>query len=349
MNIVHKLSKLGEPRGTMKRLVRIGEGATAEVYLSLFTRGYKRTVFVVKEIFIEDDRVLCRGDKDLRGTPHKDLEFGGTKEVHYTLQSHSKDGAVQVCRASSWKVECVVSHALRFVNNHLPSPVFNIIHDAWTTRRKRYTVMPFAGTTLCDLALPPKKFQSVVLQVLVALAWAQYTSHFKHHDLHSENVFVSDRTVPNVWPLPDGACIRLPDATVSARIADYGQSSITFHKTRFTRIDVHELDLNSLKWGAWNSILEGNEGYDMAVFLYSLEDDCMDNETDNLQFVHFLQQVAKSIRPYKMSKYGRPYGKIGVTIVDVLSHPRVQAFFDHASTHPCPVNGVCSLADASTV
>jgi serine/threonine protein kinase len=320
----------------MKRLLRIGEGATANVYLCLFTLGFRRALSVVKEIHIEDDMVLCENTGNVRGMPHSEVVFGGKNEIHWSLQSHTKDDATQICRASSWKTECVVSHALMFVNRYLPSPVFTIIREAWTTEKKRYVCMPFAGTTLGYLSLPPKMFQSIILQVMVGLAWAQHRAHFKHHDLHSDNVFVTSKRVPKMWPLPNGRIVMLPDTTVSASIADYGQSSVTFKSTRFTRIDVHDLDL-SRKWGSWNSILQGNEGYDMAVLLKSLEEDCDDSEVENLEFLQRVESAMKDLCPYTMSKFGRPYSKIGVTIVDTLQHPLLRPFLQDAAVDSCDI------------
>jgi hypothetical protein len=182
--------------------------------------------------------------------------------------------------------------------------------------------MPYAGDVIADLILPLNSMISIVIQVLVALCWAQKICHFKHHDLHSENVFVKFCKVQEEWPLPDGSSIRVPDTGVQAVIADYGQSAITRENKRFSRADTEDLKVDNGKWGAWNSILQGNEGYDMAVFLHNLQADC--EEPANRIFLDSLEAAAKSLKFYRMSSYGRPYGKVGVTMLNLLHHPIFQ-------------------------
>jgi hypothetical protein len=303
------------PPGKMKLLKKLGKGVTASAYLCRFTKKYNRLTQVVKITALEDDIIYCQ---DGRGLDHRDL-VDGNEELIWTTQPHFKDGAELMIRTCSWRLERIVGRELQCVNARLPCPIFLPIYQGWTYKLKRYVTMPFAGEVIADLILPLSSLISIVIQVLVGLCWAQKICQFKHHDLHSENVFVQFRKVPKVWPLPDGSSINLPDTGVQAVIADYGQSAITKDAKRFSKADTNDLKVDDGKWGTWNSILQGNEGYDMAVFLNNLQADCQ--EPANRIFLDALEAAAKSIKFYRMSSYGRPYGKVGVNMLKLLNHP----------------------------
>ena len=177
--------------------------------------------------------------------------------------------------------------------------------------------MPFAGKELSDWELSSSRLQSVVVQVMIALYWAQHLHHFKHHDLHSSNVFFHDEQVPEVWTLPDGRRVRLPDTSIRAVIADFGHASFTDNGYRFTRMDVKDLDVGPA-WGRWNSRLEGNEGYDLAVLVDTLLAE-VDAKPSRL-FLTSLMRAMTSIHPFHMTAKHRPVTNVRVTMFDLFNH-----------------------------
>jgi len=305
-------------RPKYKRLKFLGSGTTAKAYVGRI----QRKILVVKEVDIDTDIVFCDTD-NARGVENKSICLHGFYEAYWTWQKYSKDGAHTLCRASSWRVESVCASVLSSTNTYLPSDVFLPLTQSWTTKQKRFIAMPFAGRELGDWELTTPRLKSVLLQVMVALYWAQHLHHFKHHDLHSSNVFFHNEDVPELWSLPDGRKVRLPDTSIRAVIADFGHASITDDGYRFTRMDVKDLDVGP-GWGRWNSRLEGNEGYDLAVLLQSLL-----SEVEDLSSQKFLWQLLyamKSVHPFRMTKLGRPSENVRVKMHDLFSHKELAHF-----------------------
>ena len=306
-------------RPKYKRLKYLGSGTTARAYVGRI----HRQILVVKEIPMDTDIVFCDTEQS-RGLEHKHIILHGFYEAYWTWQKYSKDGAHTLCRASSWRIETICASLLMSVNKHLPCDVFLGLTHSWTTRYKRYIAMPFAGKELGEYELSTSRLQSVVLQVMIALYWAQDVHQFKHHDLHSSNVFFHNETVPETWALPDGRLIRLPDTSIRAVIADFGHASLTDDGYRFTRMDVKDLDVGP-GWGRWNSLLEGNEGYDLAVLVHSLLGEV--SSSNSQVFLWSLANAMKSIHPFHMTGKNRPSGNVRVTMFDLFSHEMFHEMF----------------------
>ena len=299
-------------RPKYKRLKYLGSGTTARAFLG---RIQKR-ICVVKEISIDTDIDFCDTEQS-RGIEHKDILLHGFYEAYWTWQKYSRDGAHTLCRASSWRIESICASVLMSVNKRLPCDVFLGLRHTWTTRYKRYIAMPFAGKELGEWELSTSRLQSVVVQVMIALYWAQDLHQFKHHDLHSSNVFFHNEPVPEIWALPDGRLIRLPDTSIRAVVADYGHASLTDDGYRFTRMDVKDLDVGP-GWGRWNSRLEGNEGYDLAVLVHALLSEV--SVSTSQVFLWTLANAMKSIHPFRMTGKNRPAANVRVTMFDLFSH-----------------------------
>lgn len=91
------------------------------------------------------------------------------------------------------------------------------------------------------------------------------------------------------------------------KIADFGFSSATNPKTfrRHCRADFDMLE-NGKKWGEFNEVLHGNEGYDMLYFLSILKEDVRNKEA-----YLWIKSIIKKIfdlqgHKIKISTYGRP-------------------------------------------
>ena len=120
------------------------------------------------------------------------------------------------------------------------------------------------------------------VQMLHTLDVLQRTLQFKHHDLHSDNLFVedirgSDKVYNGVklsdvthfrYHLDDGTCLTIPSCGYMIKFGDFGFASATdpTSGTRFHRIDIDMFNDKVRTWGSWSQQLEGEHGYDMQVF-----------------------------------------------------------------------------------
>jgi serine/threonine protein kinase len=239
------------------------------------------------------------------------------------------DGATTVSMAEEFINEVEVGKVVRdVVNQVLPSPTFCRVFETWKTTVYGNIAMEDAGVSLEDVIYKMKlnQFKSIILQILISLCWAQKVSYFKHHDLHSGNAFMKRRNVKKTWELPSGSSITLPDTNYQAIIADFGLSSITDPrtKTRHCRLDYGILDTEERGWGIWEDGLEGNEGYDIAVLLHSLIDDCdrYDGyiDPDIEEWVQNLMKLLRSQCPQMRisKKQGRPLCNIPLNVEEYI-------------------------------
>jgi len=234
--------------------------------------------------------------------------------VTTTSQPWCKDSATTLQLGDEFFTEAKVGSIIRTVNDDLPRPVFCTHRAFWRTHFCGYIAMDFAGKSLEEvmpsLLLP--QLQSIVYQVLIALQWAQHRVQFKHHDLHTGNVFVKFSKVPFDWVTCSEDIVTLPCNSVQAVIADFGFSSASFKNVRYGRMDFSLLDLDGKAWGKWNNDLQDNAGYDAAVFLRSALDECSGQKR---VWIKSLLDMLHSKNPgMKMSKYGRPLTNVLNTI-----------------------------------
>jgi len=118
---------------------------------------------------------------------------------------------------------------------------------------------------------------NIVFQALFALAFMQGACKLKHHDLHTNNVFVKEITADTEFrgsALKDAAWFHyhlngqdffLPNCGFLAKIGDFGMASLDVHGKRIGRADITLFNDNPKKWGAWSTELDGNEGYDTQL------------------------------------------------------------------------------------
>jgi hypothetical protein len=118
---------------------------------------------------------------------------------------------------------------------------------------------------------------SIVFQALFALAFMQDACKLKHHDLHTNNVFIKEITADTTFrgdALKDAAWFHyhlhgrdffVPNCGLLAKIGDFGMASLDVHGKRLGRTDIALFNDNPKKWGAWSTELDGNEGYDTQL------------------------------------------------------------------------------------
>jgi hypothetical protein len=156
-------------------------------------------------------------------------------------------------------------------------------------------------TVVNDLTLEDMK--SVMLQVLASICIAQDRIQLKHHDLHLFNVLVHANDTPQQqWSVQTKyGLLHIPIAGMHASIIDYGLSSATDPESgkRLVRLDEDLLtkpkkDEPSDDWGVWGPKLEGDTGYDVAMFVESFVEELFRDRPLNipkLQVVSSLQEL----------------------------------------------------------
>lgn len=221
--------------------------------------------------------------------------------VAWTVARHDRDGATALWRSGAFATEAAVAACLQgHVEPHLPAPIFCRHRDAWLTRKYAFIAMDWAGQPLEDLlpSLTLPDVQALVLQVLIALAWAQDKVHFKHHDLHTGNVFARPIGVPRTWRAPWGSAYTLPATRWRAVVADFGLSAATDpdSKVRFSRADYCLMDVDEDEWGDWTNALYEYEAYDVVVFLMSMLD-CEDVSGSVRTWLKRLKSAVRELDP----------------------------------------------------
>ena len=243
--------------------------------------------------------------------------------------SQQQAGAARVqVHGNNFLTEAAVGHLLRQHVIPHAGRAFCRVEVAWRTCAYGNIAMEHAGTgmdeLLGEITLP--QMQSALLQVLVGLAWAQHLVEFKHHDLHSGNVFLSRRRVLRELRLPGAERVVLPHVGVQATVADYGLSAATdpCSGMRYVRADYHTLRVDGASWGPWTGDLRGHEGYDVVVLLANLEYECRRRgaRRDVCAWVTRALRAVRSLQPSLRISYahGRPIGETSVSPAALLRH-----------------------------
>lgn len=329
----------------MVLLNRVGRGNNASVWRARFPK--RRKVGIVKRISLRRTAVYARFAWRAAGLASPLHRVSGEDEAFvrgiagscYDLEASEEtcvvpldcvyaptkaDGAQKLLRGNEYCTEVAVGVCLtRRVNAALPAPTFCRIQAAWRSAAFGNILMEHAGKSLesCLDSLTLAQLQSVVLQVLVALAWAQKRAHFKHHDLHPGNVFIKRSEVPAAWHTPSGTCVHLPDTSLRAVIADFGLSAATDSRSaiRHCRADYALMSTEGRAWGAWTERLEGDEGYDIMVLISALREDA--TVPAQSAWVRSLEKAARELAPaLRMSNRGRPLTRVGFAPEQLLRH-----------------------------
>jgi hypothetical protein len=218
------------------------------------------------------------------------------------------------------------------LTKHLKIPHIVKTRDAWISEATGFILQDYGGTSLyksmVDLSL--EEFQSIVLQTIVTLSIAQDVLCFKHHDVHLENIFLSNlkNTDTTLSGTPLGAskywCYNLKDSkgnpfSISikhcnklAKLGDFGLSSITDKDTciRYERADFPLLDSGEIEWGEWSGHLETQKPYDLLTFLskFFMEDETSLCKSSHAKWAREIYKAVQTLMPEcECSSIGRPF------------------------------------------
>jgi hypothetical protein len=328
--------------GTLTLMAQINKGSSATIWISKLKRRGKNFTYIAKRIKKSTNEIEGKYNWKKAGmlvapmlntkAPLKfkfldlDSDTSPTKDQSYINaitaydDTWKKDGATKLTLSTNFLTECRIAKLLRRnVSPYLPSPVFCKVRTYFTSANHHNIIMEFAGEELESKAenLSLLEFQSVIVQVLVALEWSQTIAHFKHHDLHCGNIYYKKIKTEASWKLPNDTAVTLPCASVQAVIADFGLSVATNkQQVRYGRLDFKLLNTDDKCWGAWDYDLEGNEGYDFIVLLASLKDECKGEQL--AWILKVIADIRKLLPKIRISKIGRPMCKVPLKPGDIL-------------------------------
>lgn len=162
-----------------------------------------------------------------------------------------------------------------------------------------------------ETELSNEALAALILQTLIGLATFQSACAFKHHDLHSGNVFVKLIDADTAFKGEklagashfhyhvEGHDLYIPNYGILAKIGDFGMSSLSVHGKRLQRLDIECFNDDVEKWGAWNANYEGERGYDTQTLFADLPVDGRHRNNRPLR------KLLKFVRTAAMGKRGR--------------------------------------------
>lgn len=149
-----------------------------------------------------------------------------------------------------------------------------------------YEVCRGTKDLVCVVSLTKETIVNLVFQTLFVLSVLQKTCNFKHHDLHTNNVFIKEiddttefrgtrlRGVQFLHYHLDGHDYYLPNCGLLVKIGDFGMSSLDVHGMRLQRSDMDSFNDNVRKWGTWSSEFAREEGYDAQLLSSDIPRTC---------------------------------------------------------------------------
>lgn len=240
----------------------------------------------------------------------------------------SQDMATKKIRLNEYLLEAMVG---LIVTRDLKVPNFIKTYDAWITNATGLILQEHGGTNLLKsmAQFNLEEFQSIVIQVLAAMAYAQNKIALKHHDLHLENVFINHIKEADYasWSLKpndsfsensgyflyalESTHVKVKHCGLLAKIADFGLSAVTDTKSaeRYERVDCSLLDSSEAEWGSWNPSLEGQYMYDAVVFLsrFFMEEEKSITSPENIKWAKGLYAAMQQKWPIiECTNIGRP-------------------------------------------
>jgi hypothetical protein len=387
--LLHRLSKEGHPKQKVDVRGRLHDSSLGAIYLATTQDTAKGSTMVLKTMDLSEQNVWCvvKDSKrtTLRGECANQIvvmhesksELREHKRVWLDPFGHksslakvafvdggplARDNAKHLYCLNEYLNEAIVGLLVhQYLDPKLPH--FVSVHDAWIHNTFGFLLQDYGGSSCLKLFsdMTLDEFKSLVLQVLVALAFGQSILGLKHHDVHLDNVFVTRfnaegplKEFPGAAEAPSWSyrlskdiLFTLDHHHVLGRIGDFGLASANdpVSKTRFERVDYPLLDIGELEWGAWKGTSDGNESYDMMTFLskFFLEHESAFLKEEQRQWA---QSLFWSLRDFikersgvsvEMSWIGRPFrGHEGP--IDALTllreAPIFEAFRSHASQEP---------------
>jgi len=304
--ILEKASRDGESQKPVHMGGRLHDSAIGGIYYAKAKINNENIPAIVKTIDMAEQNVwaVVQSKKPtVRGLPSSEILFmEGQKEdvlewkhtwcdpedmkrpnstvakVAWLEDDIARDGATRLWRLNEYLNEGLVGLAITKLG--LPNVVKT--YDLWISKATGFILQEYGGASMlksmCDLTLP--EFKSIVVQILATLSLAQDKAHFKHHDVHLDNIFINRLKASDVYKgsplnskdtwcyvLSNGTKVHVKHCGILAKIGDYGLASITDDGVRYERVDMPILDATEIEWGQWSGSLEGQGLYDAVVFL----------------------------------------------------------------------------------
>lgn len=339
-----------------------------KVYTVLFTKlnlDIPKIPRILKKVGDNEFSLVCRYVKNAKISKNKKsggckgVEFNKIADILYEDQLEPKDykkytqfywftqpkteSCVEIVKMTPFLNEVSQNEILKKFSSHYE--YYCGFDTAWKSKRQGNICMEYSGKPLANFAehFGEDDIKCIIFQVLLALAWGQYDVHMKHHDLHTENVFIQsikpedktefttvsfpvvDKETTHPLGLNKKRKIQLVEYDIPKRftikLADFGLSSSTNPKTkrRHERADFPLMESEgSKKWGKFDGTLYGNESYDVLCFLYGLMDDA-----NSIGRTYIKQVLAKindlAGRKVKVSRYNRPMETCNVNPYEILT------------------------------
>jgi len=356
--MLHKISKEGSPEKPVRVGGRLHDSAVGAIYYAQY-KDDESQAFVLKSIDLNEQNLyaVTKNNKKttIRGLDAKNILFlsnskSEAKEwqtlwcksdvyperhntvvakVCWTEELINRDKAKQLVLCNEYLNEAMVGFVL---TKHLRVPHFVKTRDAWISEATGFVLQDFGGTSLyksmVDLSI--EQFRSIVLQTIVTLSIAQDLLSFKHHDVHLENVFVSNvkssDTTSSGTPLGSSKywryalkdskgnpfTIHIEHCNKLAKLGDFGLSSITDidSSIRYERADFPLLDSGEMEWGEWSGRLETQKPYDLLTFLskFFMEDETSLCKSTHAKWAREVYKGIQSLMPEcECSSIGRPF------------------------------------------
>jgi len=372
LNVLQKASKSGKPSVDLTVCGRLHDSALGAIY---YVKTASKEQKILKTINLKDQNMWAVTIKNKRTTirgldDQKVLYLTESKrdaqewldtwcvlpgresaivaKVAWLETKDDKDlGKVVKRRLNEYLNEGLVGLIL---SRDLKLPHIVKTREMWIDDSEGLLLQDYGGVSMQKnmINLNLKEFKSIVIQVLVTMAVAQQQMSFKHHDVHLENVFLSDLKGAESFEGIDLSSqpkwhynLKTSEGTSFyvviehcgrlAKLGDFGLSSITdmSEGIRYERVDYPNLDGTEIEWGEWSSRDRGL--YDAVVFLSKF---FMCEEMDlcpsqNLRWAQELYKAVKDKWPeVECSNIGRPFrGHEGnAQIVDFLTLPIFDEF-----------------------
>jgi hypothetical protein len=244
-------------------------------------------------------------------------------------------------RFSDFYHEALTSLMMAQLVAHNLTPHITLVTAAVENRNTGYLVMERVQGTMddllneeraemqmCNRLLTPREIASLFFQSVFGLLTAQRVCAFKHHDLHTGNIFlkaITPATTFNNQVLEgathfhyhlDGTDFYLPNCGLVAKLGDFAMASYNVYGKRAQRVDMDAFNDDPGKWGYWNARYDGERGYDTQYLFADVPVDGRHRKCGELH--KFLKLVKKAA----MGKTGK------------VTHKKSRPVAGHVSNSP---------------
>ena len=196
------------------------------------------------------------------------------------------------------------------------SPHITMAFRALEWNNTGYLVQERISSTLgevleADPNLGARELASLYFQTIFTLHMLQQTCSLKHHDLHTDNVFVKVIDESMVWEgqklkdathfsyvLGDSVTVYLPNTGYLVKLGDFGEASLNVYGRRIQRLDM-ETHPKGTGWGTYTSKFEEHEGYDTQVLCGAPPFECDSWRVEDKPTSTFLRHLRRVVQGRK--------------------------------------------------